>query len=126
MATALFTDAELICFDHDIMEIIRKIKNQYQRADINSIHKKIIKIPDYHDVSNEFLNILTEKLLKNVRIRNKPNRGNASLTLSDVTIEIPIHDDSYPFRMLKHHRQNITYKLLITVQSHPRYQKLKN
>ena len=126
MATALFTDAELICFDHDIMEIIRKIKNQYQRADINSIHKKIIKIPDYYDVSNEFLNILTEKLLKNVRIRNKPNRGNASLTLSDVTIEIPIHDDSYPFRMLKHHRQNITYKLLITVQLHPRYQKLKN
>ena len=24
-----------------------------------------------------------------------------------------------PFRMLKHHRQNITCKLLITVQSHP-------
>ena len=59
MATALFTHAELICFDHDIIKIIRKIKNQHQhqRTDINSIHNKIIKIPDYHDVSKEFLNI---------------------------------------------------------------------
>ena len=95
MATALFTDAELICFDHDIIKIIRKIKNQHQRADINSIHNKIIKIPDYHDVSKEFLNIRIENLLKNGRIRNKPNRGNPSFTLYDVTIEIPIHDDSY-------------------------------
>ena len=95
MATALFTDAELICFDHDIIKIIRKIKNQHQRADIYSIHKKIIKIPDYHDVSKEFLNIRIENLLKNGRIRNKPNRGNRSFSLSDVTIEIRMHDDSY-------------------------------
>ena len=95
MATALFTDAQLICFNRDIMKIIRKIKNQDQRADINSIHKKIIKIPDYH-VSKEFLNIWIENLLKNGRIRNKLNRGNPSFTLNDVTIEIfPIHDDSY-------------------------------
>ena len=94
MATALFTDAELICFDHDIIKIIRKIKNQHQRADINSIHKKIIKIPDYH-VSKEFLNIRIENLLKNARIRNKPNRGNPSFTLNDVAIEIPIQNESY-------------------------------
>ena len=88
MARALFTDAELICFDHDIITIIRKIKNQHQRADINSIHKKIIKIPDCHDVSKEFLNIRIEKLLKN-------GRGNPLFTLNGVTIEIAIHDDSY-------------------------------
>ena len=86
MAT-LFTEAELICFNHDI-EIIRKIKNQHQREDINSIHKKIIKIPDY-------LNIRIENLLKNGWIRNKSNRGNPSFILNDVTIEIPIHGDSY-------------------------------
>ena len=95
MTTALFTDAELICFDHDITTIIRKIKNQHQCADINSIHKKIIKIPDYHDIFKEFLNIRIENLLENGRIRNKPNRGNPSFTLNDVTIEIPMHDDSY-------------------------------
>ena len=95
MATTLFTDVELICFGHNIIITIRKIKNQHQRADINSIHKKIIKIPYYHDVSNEFLNIRIENLLKNGRIRNKPNRGNPSFTLNDITIEIPIHDDSY-------------------------------
>ena len=95
MTTELFTDTELICFDYDIINTIRKIKNQHQRADINSIHKKIIKIPDYHDVFREFLNIRTENLLKNGRIRNDPNRGNPSFTLNDVTIEIPIHGDSY-------------------------------
>ena len=47
MTTALFTEAQLIYFDHDIMTIIRKIKNHKQRADINGIHKKIIKIPAY-------------------------------------------------------------------------------
>ena len=70
MTTALFTDAELICFDDHILTIIRKIKNQYQRADINSIHKKIIKILDYHDVSKDFLNIRIENLFKNGRVRN--------------------------------------------------------
>ena len=95
MTTALFTDAELICFCHDIVTIIRKIKNQHQGADINSIYKKIIKIPDYHDVSKKFLNIRIENLLKNGRIGNKPNRGNPSFTLNDVTIEIPIQDGSY-------------------------------
>ena len=84
MATALFTVAELIWFDHDIIKIIRKIKNQHQHADINNIHKKMIKTPDYHDVSKEFLNIRIENLLKNGRIRNKPNRGNPLFTLNDV------------------------------------------
>ena len=94
MATALFTDAELICYDL-IIKVIRKIKNQHQSEDnINSIHKKIIKIPDYH-VSKEFLNIRIENLLKNARIRNKPNRGNPSFTLNDVAIEIPIQNESY-------------------------------
>ena len=93
MATALFTDAELICFDHDIIKIIRKIKNQHQRADINSIHNKIIKIPDYHDVSKEFLKIRIENLFKIGITRNKRNTDNPSFTLNDVTIGIPIHDD---------------------------------
>ena len=54
------------------------------------------KIPDYHDVSKEFLNIRIANFLKNGRIRNKPNRGNPSSTQNDVTIEIPIlDDDSY-------------------------------
>ena len=95
METASFTDTELICFDHGIITIIRKIKNQHQRADLTSIHKKIIKISDCHDVSKEFLNIRIENLLKNCRIRNKPNRGNPLFNLNHVTIEIPIHNGSY-------------------------------
>ena len=80
METASFTDTELICFDHDTIKIVRKIKNRHQRADINSIHKKIIKILDHHDVFKDFLNIRIENLFKNGRIRNKPNTGNPSFT----------------------------------------------
>ena len=64
METALFTDAELICFHHDFITIIRKIENQHQRADINGIHKKIIKTPDCHDVSKKILNIRIKNVLK--------------------------------------------------------------
>ena len=50
MATALFTDAESICYDV-IIKIIRKIKNQHQRKDnINSNHKKIIRIPEFQTI----------------------------------------------------------------------------
>ena len=48
MATALFTDAESICYDV-IIKIIRKIKNQHQRKDINSNHKKI-RIPEFQTI----------------------------------------------------------------------------
>ena len=51
-----------------ILYDIRKIKNQHQRADINSNSKKIIKIQDYYDVSEELLNIRIENLLTNGRI----------------------------------------------------------
>ena len=51
MATALFTDAKLICFNHDITTIIRKIKNQHQRAYIDSTHNKITETLNIHDVS---------------------------------------------------------------------------
>ena len=47
-----------------------KIKNQ--RADTNSIHIEITKIPDFHDVSKDFLNIRTENLLKIVEPEISP------------------------------------------------------
>ena len=66
MAAALLKNDELILFGHDIMTIIRKIKNQNQRVDTNNIHKKIIKIPDYRAFTKEYLNIRMENLLKMV------------------------------------------------------------
>ena len=71
MATTLVTDTELICFDHGIITIIRKIKNQHQRADINSIRKKVIKIPNYHDVSTEFLNTVKSLNSGHLRVLKK-------------------------------------------------------
>ena len=77
-------DADRICFEHDIATIIRYTKNQHQPAGINSIHKKMISIPDFDDVSKEFLNIRIENLLKSGRIRNKPNRDSPLFTLNGV------------------------------------------
>ena len=57
MATALLTDTDEICFDDDITTVIKKAKNKEQHVGINTIHKKIINISDFHDVSKEFPNI---------------------------------------------------------------------
>ena len=62
MTTTLFADAELICFAHDIITIIKDIKNQHQRKDINSICRNRINIPDFHDASKKFFNIRIENL----------------------------------------------------------------
>ena len=95
MAAALLKDDELIFFDHDIITIIRKIKNQHHRVDTNNIHKKIIKIPDYRAFYQRLPQYSHGKPFKNGRVKSKPNRGSHSLTLNDVKVEIPIHDDSY-------------------------------
>ena len=92
MAAALFTDAELIFLDHEIITIRQKC---------------------------------LDKLL-HCRIKNKPNRGKPWFNLKDITIEIKIHDDSYYVSHVETSSTDITYKLLITVQSFPRYQKHKN
>ena len=52
-----------MCFGHDIITVIRYIENQHQHTNINGIHKKIFKIPDFHDISKELLNIRLENLL---------------------------------------------------------------
>ena len=84
-----------MCFDHDIIRFIRNVKQQYQRVDFYNIHKKMIKTPEFHEVSKDFLNTLSENLLKNGRTRNKTNRGNLSFTLNDVTVETLMHDHSH-------------------------------
>ena len=51
MATALLTDSDEICFDDDIATVTKNAKNKEQHVGINTIHKKIINISDFHDVS---------------------------------------------------------------------------
>ena len=85
----------------------------------------VVKIPHFHDVSKEFLNIRIENLLKNGRIRNKPNRGNPLFTLNDVMMEIPIHDDSHFVSHVKTPPPEYSLQTLTTVLLLPQYQKYK-
>ena len=72
MATTLFTDAQILI-------VFTKRSSKFQTI----MFQKNSSIFDL------------KIFLKNGKIRNKPNRGNPSFTLNDVTIEIPIHEDSY-------------------------------
>ena len=82
---------------YNIITIIRKIKSHHQRADINSNHLKVIEISDYHDVYKEFLSVRIKNLLQNSRteISLIAEISAPSFTLNDVTIAIPINEDSY-------------------------------
>ena len=51
MAAALLTDSDEICFDDDIATVTKNAKNKDQHVGINTIHKKIINISDFRDVS---------------------------------------------------------------------------
>ena len=56
----------------------------------------IIKIPDFHNASKESFSIKIENLLKNGRIRNKPNNKDLFFFfLNEVTTDIPIHCNSH-------------------------------
>ena len=70
MATRL----ELNHLDHKIYSAIKKIRRQKNLADINSIHKEIVKVTDFESISKEFLNDGTEMLLQNDKIINRLNR----------------------------------------------------
>ena len=59
------TELEMNHLDHRIYSTIKQIRGQKNRADINSIHKEIVKvIIDFKSINKEFLNDRIEMLLK--------------------------------------------------------------
>ena len=69
------TELELNHLNHKIYSAIKQIKGQRNRADINSIHKEIVKVIDVKSISKEFLNARTEMLLHNEKIINRVNQS---------------------------------------------------
>ena len=67
------TKLELNQLDHKIYSAIKQIRGQKNRADINSIHKEIVKANDFEAISKEFLNERIEMLLQNDKIINRSN-----------------------------------------------------
>ena len=69
MATRL----ELNHLDHKIYSALKQIRGQKNRADINSIHKQIVKVIDFKSISKEFLNDRIEMLLQKDKTINRLN-----------------------------------------------------
>ena len=74
MATAP-TQSETISFDQNIFTVINDLKKKRKRADIDSIHKEIIKIIYFKDTTKDDIQDRINIFLINVKLINKINRN---------------------------------------------------
>ena len=86
------TKLELNHLDHKIYSAIKQIRGQKNRADINSIHKEIVKIIDFEAISKEFLNNIIEIPLQNDKIISRLNRNKNSYHLNERLLDSSITD----------------------------------
>ena len=86
------TKLELNHLDHKIYSAIKQIRGQKNRADINSIHKEIVKVIDFEAISKEFLNDRIEMLLQNDKIINRLNRNKNSYRLNESLLDSSMTD----------------------------------
>ena len=76
--------------DSKIYYAITKIRNDRKRAQINVIHKEVIKTPIFKDNTKDLLlQDRVDKLLKNGTFFNKPNRDKDPLRLNRDKINDP-------------------------------------
>ena len=73
MSYTVMSDKILKEFDSKMYYEVTKIRNDRKRAEINTIHKEVIKTPIYKDISKDRLQDKVDKLLKNGTLPNKPN-----------------------------------------------------
>ena len=82
------TELELNHLDHKIYTTTKQIRGE-NRADINSIHKEIIKVIDFKSISKEFLNARIGMLRQNEKIITRLNRNRNSYHLNKSSITLP-------------------------------------
>ena len=84
MATSqLITDRKK--FDEMIVDVIADLRKRHKRADCESIHKEIIKIADFSNISKEDLMNRINILLIDEKILNKRNRNLDSYYVNENT-----------------------------------------
>ena len=88
MSYTVMSDEILKELGSKIYYAITKIRNDRKRADINAIHKEVIKTPVFKDITKDRLQDRVDKLLKNETLLNKP-RDNDSLRLNRDKINDP-------------------------------------
>ena len=74
MATSqLVTDTKK--FDGMIIDVITDLRRKHKRADWESIHKEIVKLADFSNISKEYFMNRINTLLIDEEILNKRNRN---------------------------------------------------
>ena len=82
MATTLI-QSETISFDQNIFTVINDLKKKRKRADIDSIHKEIIKTINFKDTTKDDLQDRINILLINEKLINKINRNLNSYSVNE-------------------------------------------
>ena len=89
MSYTVMSDEILKEFDSKIYFAVTKIRNDRKRAEINTIHKEVTKIPIFNDITKDRLQDRIDILVKNGTLLNKPNRDKASLRINRDKINDP-------------------------------------
>ena len=72
--------------------MIKQIRRRKIRADVNNIHKEIIKVIDFESTSKMFLDDRIQMLLQNDKIANRLNRNKNSYRLSESLLDSSMTD----------------------------------
>ena len=73
--------------DDTIFWILLQIRKNHNRADVDSIHKKIIKTVDFENITKEFLDDRMHTLITDGKIINKINRNTDSYYANEKDID---------------------------------------
>ena len=89
MSYTVMLDEILKVLHSEIYYAKNKIRNSHKRAEVNAIHKEVVKTPIFKDITKDRLQDRVDKLLKNGTLLNTPNRDEDSLRLNRVQINDP-------------------------------------
>ena len=85
-------ETEFIKLDNTILYVIKKIKNQHQRADIEHIFDEATKTIDFQHITKDPLKDRVNQLLQSSKLMYKINRSKDSFFLNEDTIDMSIID----------------------------------
>ena len=83
---------EFIKLDNAILYVIKKIKNQHQRNNIERIFDEVTKTIDFQHITKDSLNDRVNQVLQSNKLINKINRNRDTSFLNEDTIDMSVID----------------------------------
>ena len=116
MSYTVMSDEILKELDSKIYYAITKIRNDHKHTEINAMHKEVIKNPTFKDTNKDRLQDRVDKLSKNEKWLNKPNRDKGSVRLKRDKIGDPSINISWLSTHSPTATSPTTYRLSIQTQ----------